>query len=168
MKNKLIVAGIITLSVIMIFTATYYTNEKKRTTAYEGDIKIYDSKGFDRRISLEDDTVLRVYDLSDGNYGFIVKTEGYEGPIIMYMTINQVAVTEVKILSQNETDGYGDYLIEPWFLKRLEVETALPLEVVKIRKEASNEIVAITGATITTEAVVYGINACMNKRRRIQ
>lgn len=167
-KNTFIVIIVIVVTVAVIFSGAYRINEKAKTNAFESEISLYDTLGFDRCQSLEDSTVLRVYTLSEDNYGFIVKTEGYEGPILMYVTMDDEAITKVEILSQRETEGYGDYLIEPWFLKRLEVQTHLPLKVVKIRKEAPNEIVAITGATITTDAVVDGINACMIKRRSIQ
>ena len=67
-------------------------------------------------------------------------------------------ITGVKILSQQETPGLGSKCTEPAFLDQfLNKDLHNFLSVSKNAKQAS-EIQAITSSTITSKAVVSGIN----------
>jgi len=96
--------------------------------------------------------------------GYTVKTapsNGYSGPIEMLTGISMDGVVQaIAILKQNETPGLGAKATEPEFKDQFKEKSALAeIIVVKSKPAAdSNEIQAITGATITSKAVTDGAN----------
>jgi len=65
----------------------------------------------------------------------------------------------LRVLDQKETPGLGARITEPWYLKGWKNRAATLLVLVKGREATkSNEIQAITGATITSRAVVSIVN----------
>ena len=129
-------------------------------------VKHYDMK-YDKRFeNLETQDILRVYELENSQTGYIVASQGYKDIILMFVVLNRKEVKEVKILYHNETRDYGGYVEKEWFLNRLLVSSSSKLQTVIMKKENPNDIVAITGATITTDAVVNGINKCIEKDGR--
>lgn len=99
---------------------------------------------------------------SDGNlYGYVLgvtSTEGYGGKISFYMGISSDQMLKgISILSISETPGLGmnaESVLVPQFRnKKLE-----EYKVVKTGAVSSNEIDAITSATITSNAVTGGVN----------
>jgi len=90
-----------------------------------------------------------------------VEPWGYSGPIsaMVGFDIADKKITNIKILSQTETPGLGAQCDEPWFAERFKGKTTFePLKVVKKEPAGDNEIVAITASTITSKAVVEGVN----------
>ncbi|MFA4906391.1 MAG: RnfABCDGE type electron transport complex subunit G [Candidatus Margulisiibacteriota bacterium] len=83
---------------------------------------------------------------------FSVSPQGYGGKIGMLVGVNlKGQVTGLKILSQKETPGLGVNIIKPSFLSQFINKTAGdPLE-------PKQDIVAITGATISSRAVSQGV-----------
>jgi len=83
--------------------------------------------------------------------------EGYSGDIRMLVGIdNKGKITGIEVLSQTETPGLGARCVEikygekdPWFLEQFKGKSADSLQLKGIE--------AITGATITSEAIVDGI-----------
>ena len=83
--------------------------------------------------------------------------EGYSGDISMLVGIDgKGKITGIEMLSQTETPGLGARCIEikrggknPWFLEQFKGKSATGL--------VFKNIEAITGATITSEAIVDGI-----------
>ena len=74
----------------------------------------------------------------------------------------------IHILEHHETDDYGGYVTEEWFLRRFagqDIGTSLAL--VKMAAKSKEEIVAITGATYTSQAVVDAVNMCLINYRKI-
>ncbi len=65
-----------------------------------------------------------------------------------------------KVLSSNETPGFGDRIKEDYFGDQFKKAPAGELQLVKTGKveKIDSEIVAITGATVSSEAVVEIIN----------
>lgn len=93
-------------------------------------------------------------------YAVKVAPKGYGGAIeIMVGISNEGKVEGIKILSHNETPGLGANAPDPKFsgqFKGKPIKTEL--QVVKKAPSAENEIEAITGATITSKAVINGVN----------
>lgn len=107
------------------------------------------------------DSLYEAY-LTDGTlYGYVlgvVSTEGYGDNINFYMGVTTDSVLKgISILSIKETPGLGmnaEKVLVPQFRnKKLEL-----FEVVKNGALSSNEIDAITSATITSKAVTGGVN----------
>lgn len=79
-------------------------------------------------------------------------------------------ITGMYVLGQKETPGLGDYITGESFRSRFENKpTDTPLVVVKTEPRAENEILALTGATISSESVSGIVNAALgNLKERIR
>jgi electron transport complex protein RnfG len=65
----------------------------------------------------------------------------------------------MRVVSHTETPGLGAKATEEGFMAQFEDQSAAsPLEVIKSGTPGQNEVSAITGATITTQAVAQGVN----------
>lgn len=128
-----------------------------------------------KRISkYENEAIYGVYHLMGSNNEEIVqlvKQKGFVDKIDMMVIIDckEDKVIEIKILNHKESEDYGSLLTEEWFLERFKSKSAaVPLKLVKMSAKDENQVVAITGATITSKAVVDGVNLCMNNYHRIK
>lgn len=102
----------------------------------------------------------------DGNsLGYVITVtdkEGYGGEIKFAVGIsNEAIVNGISILTINETAGLGMKAKESKFKKQFEGKKAETLVYTKNGASADNEIDAISGATITTNAVTNGTNAAI-------
>lgn len=103
-----------------------------------------------------------VYFSRDGAASFEIKGPGFWGPISAVVALEPDAATirGIVILDQKETPGLGARITEDWFTARFagkRVDT--PLAVFLKGKPASgNDVEAITGATLTSRALVKLIN----------
>ena len=103
-----------------------------------------------------------VKDGSVNGYIYTVNPEGYGGSITMMVGISypEAIVTGVKILAQNETPGLGAKCTNPAFTEQFFAKNLnKKLTVRKNGNPEPHEIQAITGSTITSQAVVNGVNA---------
>lgn len=108
------------------------------------------------------DEVLEAQDASGSKLGYVITVtdhEGYGGDIQFSIGIrNDGTVNGISILSISETAGLGmnaDSDLKPQFADK-NVEQ---FEYTKTGAPGDNQIDAISGATITTNAVVNGVNA---------
>jgi Na+-translocating ferredoxin:NAD+ oxidoreductase RnfG subunit len=89
---------------------------------------------------------------------FQVSPQGYGGPISMLVGVGSSGeVTGVKILSQRETPGLGANIVKVLFLQQFIGKT------VKDPLEPKQDIDAITGATISTKAVCWGVKDALQR-----
>lgn len=93
-------------------------------------------------------------------YAVKVSTKGYGGIIEMMVGIsNEGKVEGIKILSHSETPGLGANASNPSFSDQYKGKSVeKPLQVVKTAPSGDNQIQAITGSTITSNAVTKGVN----------
>ena len=94
-------------------------------------------------------------------YCINVSPTGFGGGIDMFVGISpdMKTLTGIKIISMSETPGLGAKAQEESFSGQFKNGKKYPLSVVKNSPDASeNEIDAISGATITSDAVVKGVN----------
>lgn len=106
--------------------------------------------------------VKKVYQIDGEDFAFVVKPIGYNGPISILLTIGtkKEESSYLRIVKHLETKHYVRDMESPWFVERFQDKSVyLNLITVKLEAMADNEIVAITGSTVTTEAVVNGVNA---------
>ena len=97
-------------------------------------------------------------------YCFLVSRRGYTSDIVTLAGMDtQGVITRIKILSQNETPGLGTRITEvtgkntvPWFQEKFSGKRADALK---------NSVDAITGATISSMAVIEGVQ---EKAREIE
>lgn len=105
---------------------------------------------------LKDDSIV--------GYVFTVAVKGYGGDMEIMVGIDTSGkITGVKIGENNETPGLGSKAAEEPFRSQLEgIAPKEPLSVVKGSAEKPEEIEAISGATITSRAVVKGVQAAVD------
>ena len=91
-----------------------------------------------------------------------VSSKGYGGPVNFIVGITKDGtVKAINILNHSETPGLGAKSTEPEFYGQFNDKSQLPLKVVKGAAENPDEIMAISGATITSNAVTGGVNAAV-------
>ena len=97
---------------------------------------------------------------------------GYQGVIKMMVGVNAnfTKFTGMTVLEQVETPGLGAKIMEAKFQAQFKgLATKPPIEYVKgVKPEKSNEIEAITGATISTRSVVDIINKTVEEWLQIK
>jgi len=131
----------------LFFFASYdefqeYSSNGQRVSSYE--------HGIISRVYIENQKMIQV-----------VETDGYNKGLNFVVTIEKGRIVDFEIISHQETEDYAGYITEEWFKERLLVSCVESLKVVKLSKENENEIVAVTGATITTDSIVNGVNNCI-------
>ena len=115
-------------------------------------------------IGVEIGTVFEANDASGNNLGYVVETtssEGYGGDITLYAGItNEGMLNGISILSIAETPGLG-MNAESVLVPQFENVEATFFYYTKSGKKDADEIDAISGATITTKAVVNAVNGAV-------
>ena len=124
-------------------------------------------KTFEDYESKPDDFVTAVVKASDesGVAGWCVSvsSKGYGGQIGFVVGITKDGVVKaINILSHSETPGLGAKSTEPEFYGQFADKSSFPLKVVKGGASNPDEISAISGATITSNAVISGVNAAVD------
>ncbi len=107
--------------------------------------------------SAENSSVVEAY--SAGSDGFVVLCEpkGYGGPISVVVGINSdLTVNSIDITSHSETPGLGANCTNDVFKDAFKGKTS-GIKVVK-SNPTSNQIDALSSATVTSRAVVRGVN----------
>ena len=115
-------------------------------------------------LSLEDnDSVEEVYEAlkSGDSIAYIIKTvtTGYGGDVVQLVGIDHnETIVGIKVVSQSETPGLGDRIAGEDFTNGFIGKSATnQLEVVK-GAGGDNSIESLSGATVSSEAAVKGVN----------
>lgn len=115
-------------------------------------------------LGVEIGTIYKAYDASGNDKGYVVESttrEGYGGNIVLYVGVKtDGAVSGVSILEIAETPGLGmnaDAVLIPQFKG---VQTS-QFTYTKTGSTNDSEIDAISGATVTTKAVVNAVNGAV-------
>lgn len=109
------------------------------------------------------DEIMKVYDDSKNVMGYVLTVtdhEGYGGDIRFAMGVrSDGTLNGISFLSLSETAGLGMKASEDGFRKQFSDKKVEAFVYTKNGAAAEEEIDAISGATITTNAVVNGVNA---------
>lgn len=108
--------------------------------------------------------VKKVFTTPEGDYAFISKPVAYNGPVTLAVVIDRETGTTVgmKIVEHMETEHYVRDMNNSWFTERFAGKKTDPyLELVHLEAVRDNQIIIITGATVTTEGIANGVNACL-------
>ena len=124
-------------------------------------------KTFEDAEAKPDDFVTAVVKAKDdsGTVGWCVSvsSKGYGGMVGFVVGITKDGtVKAINILSHSETPGLGAKSTEPEFYGQFADKSSLPLKVVKGAASNPDEIAAISGATITSNAVTDGVNGAVD------
>ena len=136
-----------------------------RNEAYQ--LVMPDGKTFTEESAKPDDFVRGIVK-AEGDSGVVgwcisVESKGYGGMVGFVVGVTKDGVVKaINILSHSETPGLGAKSTEPEFYGQFADKSQMPLKVVKGGASTPDEIAAISGATITSTAVVDGVNATYN------
>ncbi|MBR4890944.1 MAG: RnfABCDGE type electron transport complex subunit G [Clostridia bacterium] len=112
------------------------------------------------------------FDENEQTVGYCVRVTpyGYGGELDIIVGIKaDDTVSGIKVTSHSETPGLGAKVMDEEFPSQFNgKETSEPLSVIKNGTPKKNEIVAISGATITSKAVKDGVNAAMSAVKAIK
>ncbi len=105
-------------------------------------------------------------------FALVYEGNGFQGKIrlICGLSADLEKIHALEVLEQVETPGLGTKVTEAAFLEQfMQLETAPMVEWVKGAKpDDPNEIQAVTGATISSKAVVEIINRGIEKMKRLK
>lgn len=136
---------------------------KKAVTQVLPDAKSYEQK------TIKGITVFAGKDSENNNagYAFIAEGAGYAANISIMAGLSKdlKTLTGVYVMEQVETPGLGSRIAEAAFQNQFkDVKVSPSIEYVKNKKPSNdNEIQAITGATISSKAVVDHLNTTITK-----
>lgn len=122
-----------------------------------------DAKSFSDTVEVEDKAYVEALDESGNVIGYVItsSSKGYGGEIKIMTGISADGnVTGIEILSIEETAGLGMNAKKDDF-KNQYVGTSGEFTVVK-SDAGENEVQALTGATITSQAVTNAVNEAVN------
>ena len=169
MKNRyiLIILIIFVIAGSLFFAMNDSSEEKEAVKVfypYAKKVTLIKSFSDDLYGSLYFPAVKRAYEVDGNTCAYVVSCVGYNGPIEVLAALDQdnEKLMGIKILSHEESPDYADHIEKDWFLNRfknLPINTYLNLVV--LEKENSEDIVQVTGATISSQAVVNAVNAAI-------
>lgn len=162
----LVVCGIAAACVGTAYDKTLpLIEQRKAAIVSEGYKQVLPSAGQLRDETTDDKSILSVKRSEVGGetngYIYTVTSGGYGGQLVIMLGIEypNAHISGVKILQQSETPGLGSKCAEPNFIGQfLGKDLSNELTVSKTASKPQ-EIQAITASTITSKAVVKGINA---------
>lgn len=135
-----------------------YDYDKKALTAFLAD------KGYKKSVALVDEIVEA--DSATGEMlGYVLTVtdkEGYGGEIRFTIGIRKDGIINgISFLTINETAGVGMKAKEGKFKNQFAGMTAKEISYTKTPKTSEDQIDAISGATVTTNAVTNGVNCAI-------
>lgn len=175
-ENTFVLAGVLfvitAVVAVMLAAANMVTADKiaENTVKAQNEamaIVMPEASEFKFEKSFRDGVVRKIYGaVNDGEQlGWCVSSApvGYGGEIEFIVGIDkEFNVTGIKIVTMSETPGLGAKAGEEKFTSQFEGKKASSgLSVIKSGTPKDNEILAISGATVTSEAVKNGVNAAI-------
>jgi len=118
--------------------------------------------------------VYKVFNEADSSVGFslVYSGNGFQGKIKLMIGLSEdiKKITSIEVLEQSETPGLGTKILEsPYKDQFNDVSPTPSIKLVKgIEPSNPNEVQAITGATISSRAVVTIVNEGVAKLRALE
>lgn len=169
-KNKIY---IITLIVICLVTglALWFTNDTRKDKSMIKDIlpqaeeiSLIKEAPNDPFIQENFPAIEKVYSVDGQPAAFITSGTGYVGTIKMLVVMDnkEKKTAGIKILEQGDTPDYADHIKENWFTDRFKGLGLLEyLKLVVLDPEESTDIVQVTGASVSSQAVLNNVNSAI-------
>lgn len=116
----------------------------------------------------------KVFDESDSSLGYslVYSGNGFQGKIKLMIGLSAdiSKITSIEVLEQSETPGLGTKILEsPYKDQYNDLVPGTAIKLVKgIEPSNPNEVQAITGATISSRAVVTIVNEGVSKLRILE
>lgn len=171
----LILGSVCTLMLLGIKSYTYpiisyYEEMKLKTTVLDAANLDYTSddfeKVFEESIDKKEKNGVTYYLSPSKLYIYEFRGRGLWGPISGVITLQSdlETIESISIIAQEETPGLGARITEDAFLKQFVNKKFLPFLTVAMRRKSTeiNEIDAISGATMTSVALIDMINEAVD------
>lgn len=114
--------------------------------------------------------VFRIFNADDKHIGWILPAAGigYADTIdaLVGLDAGATTITGIYILDQKETPGLGSKITTDWNRQYIGKKTTPPLSVVKGTKPGPSEILAISGATISSTSLTDILNNAISDFRK--
>lgn len=116
----------------------------------------------------------KVFDESDSSLGYslVYSGNGFQGKIKLMIGLSDdlSKLTSIEVLEQSETPGLGTKILEPPYEDQYnDLIPGTAIKLVKgVEPSSPNEVQAITGATISSRAVVTIVNEGISKLRILE
>lgn len=177
-ENIYVLSGILfvitAIVALMLSVSNSVTEDKIKENNFlaeqEARISVFpDASDFELLESSEEGIVREIYSAKSqkGELGWCVSVAsvGYNGEIQFIVGIDKsFKTTGLKVISMSETAGLGAKVGEEKFLSQFKGKDANDgLSVRKSGEASSDEIMAVTGATVSSTAIKNGINEAVNK-----
>ena len=117
------------------------------------------------KVTNSDPTTLKKAIQTEDYYFLVFETIGFYDGLVIGVEINKqsLIISDAFIIEHQETPDYGGVVDQGWFTKRyLNQSINTQTKVVQWISKSEDEIVAMTGATITSNA----INAVINQAKQ--
>ncbi len=105
-------------------------------------------------------------------YALVYEGNGFQGKIrlICGLSADLEKILALEILDQVETPGLGTVITEPRYTEQfINLQTSPTIEIIKgVEPSKPTEVQAITGATISSKAVVAIINSGIKKMKKLR
>ena len=103
-------------------------------------------------------------------WAFACEGSGFADKIKLVLTVD-AAFEKLRgygVLSSNETPGFGDKIKDPYFRKQFDGAPTTELVLMKLGRpeEIDSKIVAISGATVSSDAVILIVNTFLGQIKK--
>jgi Na+-translocating ferredoxin:NAD+ oxidoreductase RnfG subunit len=170
MNKKKYYIGFIALTLVVVavlFTLNNSSTEEEMMVKdyypEANEVNLVENISNDIFISLNFPGVLRAYEIDGDVKAFISTCVGYNGPVDVLTALDSSGeIKKIKILQHEETLDYAEHIESDWFLERFSnIVGDKFLNLVVLDKEKPEDIIQVTGATISSKAVVNAVNASL-------
>lgn len=101
-------------------------------------------------------------------YAVTVSSKGYGGNLVMVVGLSlDGTVKGIRVLSHSETPGLGSKAAEAPFASQFEGKRVEAFKLVKSSPSSDGEVQAVSGATISSRAVLDGVNLALEVLRKL-
>lgn len=163
-------AALLLATVNKITSPVISENQQKKTYSAMETI-MPEAAGFEKTEASESQAITEAYkaiDASGNTIGVCVISSafGYGGEVTVLTGVSGGKITGIDILSHSETPGLGAEATKPEFKSQFSNKTG-SISVVK-KNAADNEINAVSGATITSNAVCEAVNSALKFAEEVE
>ena len=156
-----VISAVILAKVYMITQPAIIANEKKATK--EAIYKVVSTATTYEESKSGETDIFKCYDKNNKFCGlaFIAEGVGYQDLIKVMVGVSADfnKILAIEVIENSETPGLGNRIVTPWFENQFHnLSLQNKITVVKVAPSKESEIQAITGATISSQAVVDIIN----------
>lgn len=164
-KNRILSLILLILISFLILSFNSSSEKKYLSSLYPN--SAIKKINYDAKLNNESTLVLNAFRVKSNDEViscYFIKSMGFKDYIYYLVEIDErnEVIKKIHLIDQNETEDYGGYIEEGWFLERFKnISIYAPTEIVKVSAKKENQICAITGATITSLTASEAANKAM-------